>query len=243
MLVPSAPAPSGNFPTVLYVDRLAGSRALQDGQELAKAGHAVLIVEPRGSDLEPHRLVRGIASGADYKRNVLLSLVGKRLVGLRATDVLRSFDYLISRTEVNADQISIFGRDKGGITALHAGVLEPRLRAVASENALLSYMNFVETKEHHGFADLVIPGVIEDYDLPDLADAASPRPVWIVSPRRADTTLAKPSPDAEPASKGTPATLAQAQATYTTGHPASVKVLMRGADSSFLATYQSWLAP
>ncbi len=119
---------------------------------------------------------------------------------------------------------------------------EDSLEEAAAENILLSYMNFVRTKHHHGFNDLILPGVLQDYDLPDFAYAASPRPVWIASPRRADTTLAAPSPDAEPASKGTPATLAEVQATYTPpGAPASVHVLLRSSSASFMETYGDWL--
>lgn len=242
LLLPSSGGANGKFPAVVYVDGLSGAGVYPEAEELVGKGYAVFIVEPRGSDVAPHRLVRGLHVGTDYLRNVLASIVGKRLVGLRVTDVLRAFDYLVSRSEIDPARISLFGRDKGGVTVLHAGVLEPRFRAVAAENTLLSYMNFVSTKEHHGFLDLVIPGVLEDYDLPDLAHAAAPRPVWIVSPRRVDTTLSAPSPDAEPASNGTPASLAEAKATYSApGTPSNVEVRLRPSGSSFVGTYGAWL--
>ncbi len=238
LLVPSAGA--SQLPAVIYIDRISDD-SLQEAEEIVRSGRVVLVVQPRGSELAPHRLVRGVHVGSDYLQNTIASVVGKRLVGLRVTDALRAFDYLITRTEVDPSEISVFGRDEGGITALHAGVLEPSFRAIAAENALLSYMNLVQTKNHYGFNDLILPGVLQDYDLPDLANASSPRPVWISSPRRADTPLAQPSPDAEPASEGTPASLAEAEATYTPpGAPASVHVLLRDS-SSFMDVYEAWL--
>ncbi len=232
---------ASNRAAVLYIDRIDDA-SLEDAQEIVETGRVVLLVEPRGSDLAAHRLVRGVHVGTNYTQSNLASLVGKPLVGRRVTDALRAFDYLITRTEVDPTQVSVFGRDKGGITALHVGVLEPSIVAIAAEDTLLSYMNFVQTKDHHGFNDLVIPGVLQDYDLPDLASAASPRLVWISSPRRADTPLAQPSPDAEPASEGTPATLAEAEAAYApAGTPSSVHVLLRASGSSFMQTYGDWL--
>jgi sugar/nucleoside kinase (ribokinase family) len=44
---------------------------------------------------------------------------------------------------------------------------------------------------HEGILDLVVPGVLADFVLPDLAGLAAVRPVWIVNPRGAgDATFA-----------------------------------------------------
>jgi hypothetical protein len=102
-------------------------------------------------------------------------LVGKNMPGMQTVDVLRSFDYLRSRPDVNAARISVTGKGKGGILALFVAVLEPRIAKAESIGAAESYMDIVRMKIHDGITDLVIPGVLHDFDLPDLVKAVGPR--------------------------------------------------------------------
>ena len=44
-------------------------------------------------------------------------------------------------------------------------------------------MAIARARVHEGLIDIVVPGVLKDFDLPDLAAAIGPRPVWIVEPR------------------------------------------------------------
>jgi cephalosporin-C deacetylase-like acetyl esterase len=234
LLLPSAAAKS---PSVLYVGRVpaAGATVEQDPAALARAGHVTLIVEPRGSDFverTTHKpevpLVGYKPYGADYKAMAGAAMLGKELVGMRVTDVLRAFDFLAGRKEVNPARIAVFGKGgRAAVAALHAALLEPRIERAAIEDGLLSYMDFVREKEHTGVTDLVIQGVLKDYDLPDLARAISPRPIWIVSPRRASSVAA---------------TVAEAQETYlAAGAAAGIRVLQRGNGAPFMSTYGEWL--
>jgi hypothetical protein len=88
--------------------------------------------------------------------------------------------------------------------ALFAAALEPRIRRLATEGALVSYLDVARAPVHQGILDLVVPGVLADFDLPDLAGLARVRPVWIVTraapaaagfrrPRRIGNTAAPPA--------------------------------------------------
>jgi hypothetical protein len=110
-------------------------------------------------------------------------LVGKTIVGMQVYDALRLFDHLAASPEVEAARISVLGKGHGGIVGLYAAALEPRIAKVALEGAQLSYMNIVRANLHQNVIEIVVPGVLRDFDLPDMAAAVAPRAVWIVAPR------------------------------------------------------------
>jgi len=60
------------------------------------------------------------------------------------------------------------GQGNGGVLALYAAALEPRMAKVASERAPASYMDIVRAKMHEGIIGIVVPGVLRDFDLPDM---------------------------------------------------------------------------
>jgi hypothetical protein len=66
-----------------------------------------------------------------------------------------------------AKRIAIIGKGNGGVLALYAAALEPRIAKVASEKAPASYMEIVRAKMHEGITEIVVPGVLRDFDLPD----------------------------------------------------------------------------
>jgi hypothetical protein len=110
-------------------------------------------------------------------------LIGRPLPGMQVYDVLRAFDYLISRQDIDPSQVSVHGVGNAGVIALYAGALEPRLAGINSDGAIASYMALARAKTHSGMLEIVAPGVLNDFDLPDIAGMIAPRPVHIVSAR------------------------------------------------------------
>jgi hypothetical protein len=47
-------------------------------------------------------------------------------------------------------------------------------------------MEIVRAKMHSGITGIVVPGVLRDFDLPDLEASLKPRPVWQVTEERPD---------------------------------------------------------
>ncbi len=173
--VPSIP---GKHPATLYVNSAGKGADPKAIEELTRSGHVVLSIDPRGwgeSAPDKDSGMRQLAQRA--------MLIGKPLAGMQVYDVLRAFDYLVSRPDVNALQVSVKGVGNGGVLALYAGALEPAIAAVASEDAVASYMAIVRAKTHSGLIDIVVPGVLKDFDLPDVAGLIAPRPLQIASPR------------------------------------------------------------
>jgi hypothetical protein len=126
---------------------------------------------------------------------------------------------------VDAERIGVFGKGNGGVVGLFAAALEPRLRKTVCEGSLLSYLAMARAKYHHNLVQLVVPGVLKDFDLPELAAAVAPRALWIVAPRM-------PS--------GAPESLEEARREYAKAPGA--RILERPEGWSFEKVYRDWLA-
>jgi pimeloyl-ACP methyl ester carboxylesterase len=211
-------------PAVLYLNsagKAADAGAGGDIEALVKAGRVVVAVDLRGwgeSGIDP-----GARGYTPIYRTVMRAfLVGQTLTGLQVGDALAAFEYLASRRDVDARRIDLIGKSSGGTVALFAAALEPRIRRVATEGAVASYMNIARAPVHQGVLDIIVPGILADLDLPDVARAAAVRPVWIVNPRGA-TGQAVPA--------------AEAQREY----GSAARVIERARDAAFESTYAEWL--
>ena len=59
--------------------------------------------------------------------------------------------------------------------ALYAAVLERRIEKVTCTGSPDSYMSVVRMEIHHDLTDIVLPGVLADFDLPDIVKSLGPR--------------------------------------------------------------------
>ena len=60
-----------------------------------------------------------------------------------------------------------------------AAALEPAIAGVTSEKALPSWMEMARSRTHSGLINAVVPGVLKDFDLPDLKKLIAPRPLQL----------------------------------------------------------------
>ncbi len=173
------------LPAVLYVNsagKAAGASPGGDLEALARSGYLVLAPDLRGwGESGPARGTGGY-SGM-WQMTMRAVLVGKTLLGMQVFDLLAVFEYLSARPDVDPRRVAVLGRANGGVAALLAAALEPRISRVALERSVLSYMDIVRARIHENIVELVVPGVLKDFDLPDLAPLIAPRPLWLVSPR------------------------------------------------------------
>src|SRR5262249_33851083 len=159
----------GPKPAVLMMDegpkeRTAGT---PDVQRLAKSGHVVLVLQTRGTPVDPPNAQTTIL-GTGTAIALQAMVVGKSLVGMRADDALRAIDWLSSLPDVDKAAITLFGRGALGMAALHAAAVDSRVAKVVVENTLVSYRVALEMPLHRNLSDVVLPGVLLKYDVPDL---------------------------------------------------------------------------
>jgi hypothetical protein len=204
---------AGSQPAVVFVGATE-----EEQHAAARAGHAVLAVTPRAFGAD-----RGPASGysSAWQRANRALLLGASLAALQVTDILRAMDYLRSRKDVNTSGLRLFGRGNGGTLALYAANLQPQVSHVAVEQSIVSYMDVVRSRIHQGLIGLIVPGVLQDFDLPDLVRRGAPLTLWMADPRT-------------PA--GGRASLAAAAQAYP-----SAKVFERPEGWAFDKVYREWL--
>jgi len=222
-------------PAVLYVNELgkaADAGVGGDIESLVRTGRIVMAVDPRGwGETAPQR---GPDGDGDWQTSMRAMLVGKTLIGMQTGDLLRSFDYLASRPDVDPARISVFGKRAGGVLALYVAAMEPRFEAAACEGSILSYMDVARAAIHERMAGLVVPGVLRDFDLPDLAMMIAPRKLWLISPLT-------PS--------GARASLSNAESEYADAvaafraakRPDNLRIIERPEGWPFTTVYAEWL--
>jgi histidinol-phosphate/aromatic aminotransferase/cobyric acid decarboxylase-like protein len=161
-------------------------------------------------------------------------LVDRTLVGMQAEDLRGAFAVLETRADVDPARIAVLGKGHGGVLALVLAALEPKVEKVAVEGTVLSYLDIVRARYHEGLTAAFVPGVLRDFDLPDLAAVIAPRTFWIVDPRTPTGALvATDRARTEFASAG--------RAYERAGRPAAFRVLHRPEGWPLDRVYAAWL--
>jgi pimeloyl-ACP methyl ester carboxylesterase len=152
-----------------------GSNDIPQQQErlraLLAANHRVFVFDPRGlgavqtrpinRDVPPH--------DTEYKLGCDAMMLKRSTLGMRVFDVLRAYDYLCSRADV--EKIGIVGVDSGAFFAYFAAALEDGITDLVFENLLFSYENWVETRfyDRDRFnLKIAAWGILRHFDLVDL---------------------------------------------------------------------------
>jgi cephalosporin-C deacetylase-like acetyl esterase len=177
----SVPSTPGRHAAVLLLvpSSIRGTDAIARANKakfdaLAAAGNIVLALTPRPSPPGTDDMKAPLL-GPFYLLSLRADLVGRTLVGLRVDDAIRAVDYLAARPDVDPAHITAEGSGHMGLVLLHAGVLDHRMRPVEVDHVLTSYRDLVEAPLPTGAPEDVIPGVLPQYDIPDLERALKPR--------------------------------------------------------------------
>ncbi|MEN6345253.1 MAG: acetylxylan esterase [Armatimonadia bacterium] len=106
---------------------------------LVQKGYAVLAIDPQGQGerseyFEPETLKNLVGTTVPQHHQLLRPsfLVGQTLGGYRTWDAIRGVDYLVSRPEVNAEQLAAVGNSGGGQMALLVTAADERIKVCAA---------------------------------------------------------------------------------------------------------------
>jgi hypothetical protein len=176
------PAGAGRKPAILMLD--SPERAQPEADRLRQSGWEVAVLQPTPSPPGTEGL-KSPYLGPFNLLSLRALLVGKSLVGFQIDDTIHAMDSLAARPEVDPARITVYGNGAFGMIALHAAVLDSRIRSVVVENTLASYRMVLDQPLHRDISEVMIPGVLRKYDTGGLLLAISPRPVTVVSPRDA----------------------------------------------------------
>lgn len=173
LFLPARPGRSGVV--TLLLDPRGKAAEAEVGGALEKrvlAGEAIFAIDVRGWGESAPKQAKRSGYGAWYQTFMRAYLLGRSMMGLQAADVLAAADYLRARYR----EVHVEGREAaGGALALYAGVLDPKLARVTTVGRVPSYVEIAGMKEHDGLIDLLVHGVLADFDFPDLAAALGSR--------------------------------------------------------------------
>jgi hypothetical protein len=102
-------------------------------------------------------------------------LVGKTILGMRVDDVIRAVDYLASRPDVDPNNLTVVASGHMGLVALHAAVLDKRIKHVTVDHVLESYASLLRAPMPLDAPQDILPGVLLKYDISDLLRVLGPR--------------------------------------------------------------------
>lgn len=179
--------PSGSGarqPAVIILRDDAAAGPAESDPEVAawrKAGYVVAVARLPGIDRTPVKPNNYYTMR--YRTAMRAILVGQTMAGIHTNDLLAVFDVISARPEVDSGKVSVLGHGNLGAIAQYAAALEPRIARTISSGALVSYMDLVRAPEcPETFCDLIVPGVLQDLDLSDLAAVAGQGKVVVVNP-------------------------------------------------------------
>lgn len=169
-----------------------GTNDTPDKQEWLEArlasGRQLFVFDPRGiGGVQARPFNRGgNPHGSEYKLGSDAMMLGISTMGLRVFDILRGYDYL--RTRADVDQIGLYGIGKSAFYAYFAGVLEDGFASLEFEDLLYSYRNLTNTRyydQERYDLEVMAWGILRHFDLVELAACFGNRPVQWVAPRNA----------------------------------------------------------
>ena len=122
--------------------------------------------------------------GRDWKDAYIVLAIDRPLLGQRVTDLLSMLEGLAAEPGERKHGFHLVGIGAAGPVVLHAALLDEHglIKQVTVERSLLSWADVVERGLSRDQMGNVVPGVLQSYDLPDLAARLTPIPLTINSP-------------------------------------------------------------
>jgi dienelactone hydrolase len=161
-------------------------------KEWSQPGTRWLYIDPRGlgetvpgTGREPEQGRRGAPFGPDVKEAFLSIHLARPLLGQRVTDLLTVLASLNAESGGSPGaRFRVVGIGAAGPIVLHAAVLDETglIAAVGLERSLISFSDVVQKGISRNQLGNVVPGILQAYDLPNLAARLAPRPLRIETP-------------------------------------------------------------
>lgn len=163
---------------ILFVSA-AGKAGDPDVEELVSMGYAVLAVDPRGMG---ESYAKGGSGGytQTYQTAARAWLIGRNLLEMQAADMVAAMRYL--KRERGASRVILFAKGNLGPAATLAAALDVGFVGLMVEGSISSLRSIVDSPLHAGLQNVIAPGALLRFDLPDLLQFIAPRPILMISP-------------------------------------------------------------
>lgn len=117
--------------------------------------------------------------GSDYFHAAHGLMLDRPTLGQRTFDLLRVIEWL---GEQGHSEVHLAGRGWGAIPALFAGVLSDGVSQITLKNCLSSFAEVAETEDYRWPYAVMLPGVLEKFDLPDCRSAVKSKRLHEIEP-------------------------------------------------------------
>jgi dienelactone hydrolase len=152
--------------------------------QVAEAGVAAVAIEPMGFGCrrDPINARKGLSQKACEPVAGGALLVGHTMIGWRVWDVMRTIDYIATRSDLDASRVGCVGISGGGTATLFAAALEPRIRVAMVSGYLNTFQASIGSLAH--CVDNYVPGILNWAEMYDVAGLIAPRPLFVESGER-----------------------------------------------------------
>jgi hypothetical protein len=208
MLKPAVPA-ARRAAVVLAIAQSGKERFLaergEDLMNLLEQGVAVCLADLRGIGELAGTQGRGPRAMGPAATEFML---GNTLLGTRLKDARTILNYLASRPDVDPQRMALWGESfaetnpesfefdqsqmqvpgpfaqiqaepMGALVALLTGLYEDRVASIAARGGLVSFLNVLEDRFCHVPQDVIVPGILDAGDVPDIVAAQTSRAVLL----------------------------------------------------------------
>jgi cephalosporin-C deacetylase-like acetyl esterase len=174
LFVPEKPARDVPLVVYLHGEGKSADAAPQGAiAKLVQAGQRVLALDLRGQGETAPAPAKGPNYfGVDQKEAFLALHLNRPLLGQRVYDLLAVLEGM---PDLAGDGVHLVGVGSAGPIALHAAVVDGRIRQLSLRESVISWSAVVRTPISINQLTNVVPRALEHYDLPDLAAALAPR--------------------------------------------------------------------
>ena len=146
--------------------------------QVVEAGMAAVAIEPLafGCRRDPLTVKKGLSAYACQPSAGGALLVGQTMIGWRVWDVMRTLDYIATRSDLDSSRVGLMGISGGGTVTVFSTALEPRLKVAMVSGYLNTFRDSVGSLAH--CIDNYVPGILNWAEMHDIAGLIAPRPLF-----------------------------------------------------------------
>jgi hypothetical protein len=177
---------------IVGIDDKGQDRAVHGGYQndfaiqVTEHGMAAVAIEPMsfGCRRDAKTKTKGLGTSSCQPTAGAALLLGQTMIGWRVYDVMRTIDWIETRSELDARRVGCMGISGGGTCTTFSSALEPRIRAAMISGYLNTFKDSVMSISH--CIDNYVPGILNWAEMYDVAGLIAPRPLFVESGERDD---------------------------------------------------------
>lgn len=154
--------------------------------QVVEAGMAAVAIEPMGFGCrrDPVNARRGLGQKACDPVAGAALLIGQTMLAWRVWDVMRTIDYIATRSDLDRTRVGCMGISGGGTVTVFASALEPRIAVALVSGYLNTFRDSIGSIVH--CSDNYVPGILNWAEMHDVAGLIAPRPLFVESGEQDD---------------------------------------------------------